>query len=535
MKSPPISYRDAVAPGFKPRRTLLSALAAALVFAAAPVWAEGPAESRIPTPRPAYKPPSAASLVADNPISGVTGYILIDLQTGAVLDERLSDRAFLPASVAKAPTALYAHNILGPDHVFATSLLAAGPIENGVLHGDLYLQGGGDPELDTDRLAELAAALKAAGVENVQGGFYVDHGGLPSVPQIDPTQPDYVAYNPSVGGLNLNFNRVLMEWRRTANSEYDVDLEARATKWSPEIPAIQPEIGVLEQQGSIFEHEVTPEGEVWRVAREALGREGSRWLPVRDPALYAGWVLREVAQVGGISLPEPKYADTPVLARRIAVVNSRRLSVVLTKMLKYSTNLSAEVVGLSATAARSEPPGMLQGSAEAMSRWLAENLQIDTASGLALENHSGLSSRSRATPQTMAAIFAGATRSNNAGHGDDDGGALWRMLPQYRLGALEGEPDLPDIQIRAKSGTMYYGRGLAGYILGENKRPLAFAIFTSDFVKRARLDALPNPEARERPRGGRGWLRRARYLERSILKSWAHEFGASRPSTASSG
>ncbi len=538
MRRPPssrLSGATGLAPARITRRTLGFALATLLALGAAPVWAAGPKTSPVPEPRPAYEPPSAASLVAQNPISGVTGYILVDAESGEVLEQRLSDKAFLPASVAKAPTALYAYQVLGPDYVFSTSLLVAGPVENGVLKGDLYLQGGGDPELDTDKIAELAGALKAAGIVTVEGGFYVAHGGLPAVPQIDPTQPGHVAYNPSVGGLNLNFNRVLMEWRRTGKAEYEVDLEARALKWSPKVAMMRPEIGEMAQQGSVFEHEVTPKGEVWRVAREALGPEGSRWLPVRDSALYAGAVLREVAHVSGVILPEPQHGETPVLAQRIATVQSRPTSVVLTKMLKYSTNLSAEVVGMSATAARGAPSGMLNGSAAAMTRWLGETLQIDVTSGLALENHSGLSSRSRVTPEVMAQILVGAMRLPGPPVGDPKvvelrggvGGALWRLMPDYRLREGEGEPALPPIEIRAKSGTMYYGRGLAGYMKGEDGRPLVFAIFTSDFSKRARLDALPNPEARERPRGGRGWLRRAQYLERAILKSWARQYSVS--------
>jgi len=530
MKRPPasrLSGADASRPPRISRRGFGCGLAVALTLAAAPALAEGPLLSPTPPPRPPYKAPSATSLVASHPISGVTGFILIDVETGAVLDQRQADRAFLPASVAKAPTALYAYETLGPDHVFTTSLFAAGPIENGVLRGDLYLQGGGDPELDTDSIAELAAALKAAGIDRVTGGFYVDHGGLPAVPLIDPTQPEHVAYNPSVGGLNLNFNRVLMEWKRTGKAEYDLNLEARAAKWSPKIPNVRPEIGALEQQGSVFEHELTADGEVWRIAREALDAEGSRWLPVRDSALYAGSALREVALVGGVELPEPKHGETPVMARPVASVQSQPLSRILTRMLKYSTNLSAEVVGLSASAARGEPPGMLQGSAAAMTRWLADTLRIDAASGLALENHSGLSSRARVTPRVMAEIMAGAARMRGQVRtAAGIGGPLWAMLPAYGIRAADNEPELPDVAIRAKSGTMYYGRGLSGYMLGPNGRPLAFAIFTSDFQNRERLDALPNPEARENPLGGKGWLRRAQYLERAILGSWAREYAA---------
>ena len=87
--------------------------------------------------------------------------------------------ALAPASVTKAVTALYALDTLGRGHRFATRLLAAGPVEDGVLRGDLVLAGGGDPTLDTDALADMAAGLKRAGVREVTGAFRVWGGAVP--------------------------------------------------------------------------------------------------------------------------------------------------------------------------------------------------------------------------------------------------------------------------------------------------------------------------------------------------------------------
>jgi D-alanyl-D-alanine carboxypeptidase/D-alanyl-D-alanine-endopeptidase (penicillin-binding protein 4) len=132
-----------------------------------------------------------------------------------------------PASVAKTFTALYALDRLGADHRFETRLLATGPIRGGRLDGDLILLVGGDPVLDTDDLADMAAALVAQGVRQIGGRFLVSGGGLPSVTTIDPSQPIHVGYSPAVSGLVLNYNRVHFEWKRTAGG-YHITMDARA-------------------------------------------------------------------------------------------------------------------------------------------------------------------------------------------------------------------------------------------------------------------------------------------------------------------
>ncbi|MCP6237338.1 D-alanyl-D-alanine carboxypeptidase, partial [Klebsiella pneumoniae] len=81
-----------------------------------------------------------------------------DVDDGTLVWAHDPQRLLPPASVAKALTALYALETLGEDHRFETRLLATAPVVAGRIDGDLILAGGGDPELSTDRLAELARA-----------------------------------------------------------------------------------------------------------------------------------------------------------------------------------------------------------------------------------------------------------------------------------------------------------------------------------------------------------------------------------------
>ena len=70
-------------------------------------------------------------------------------------NERLFDlnprTLMVPASVAKLVSVATAVDAVGWDYRFTTTLRAAGPIEQGILHGDLIVVGSGDPAIGRAR------------------------------------------------------------------------------------------------------------------------------------------------------------------------------------------------------------------------------------------------------------------------------------------------------------------------------------------------------------------------------------------------
>lgn len=497
------------------RRDLLAAgLAAALLPHAA--LAEAPETARPPRRRPgpaAAPAPAAPTAEAglDPRLSGEAGFALADLATGTILAAAEPDRGFVPASVAKVPTALYALDRLGEGHRFATRLLATGPIRGGTLAGDLVLQGGGDPELDTDGLLLLLRRATEAGLARVTGRFLVDGGALPHVPAIDPTQPVQVAYNPSVAGLNLNFNRVYLEWKGAAGKR-EIVLEARALHASPRVSRIR--IAAAARATPVFTWEARGGDELWTVSEPALGREGGRWLPVRDPIAYAGDVFRALAAAAGVTLPVPEPGRAAPGATELARHLGAPLPEVLRSMLKHSTNLTAEAVGLAASAAAGMPPGAdLALSGAAMTDWMRGFAGI--AGPMRFANHSGLSAETEITPRQMVTLLAAAERNAP--------GRLRALMKPVAVEAAKGErPFAGAVDAAAKTGTLNFVRSLSGYLTGPNGRPLAFAIFAGDLAARSRDLQVDD----ERPEGSRAWLGRARAQERRLLADWARRFGA---------
>ncbi len=452
--------------------------------------------------------PSPDKLVAGARLGGAVGFAVADLSSGEVLEETEAARGLPPASVAKAVTALYALDALGPGHSFTTRVLAAGPLRDGAVQGDLILAGGGDPTLDTDGLAELAQGLKAAGVREVRGRFRVWGGALPFERVIDPSQPDHVGYNPALSGLNLNFNRVHFEWRRSGG-DYAVTLDARSARYRPNVRVARMAVAVRDVP--VYTYEDAGGRDNWTVARGALGSGGARWLPVRKPELYAGEVFQTFAGAHGIRLgaPEP-IRGLPQGATELAARQSAPLREILGDMLRYSTNLTAEVVGMSATAARGASVPSLAVSAREMSRWAGQRLGMGRAHFV---DHSGLGDASRVTAGEMVTALAAAERAET----------LRPILKEIKLRDSRGRPVQDhSVTVRAKTGTLHFVSALAGYIDVAGDRELAFAILTADTERRAGLSRAE----RERPEGARAWNGRSRRLQQALIERWGVLYGA---------
>src|SRR6202045_2766549 len=142
-------------------------------------------------------------LLASAPASkGEWGLLIIDAETGETLYELNADKYFLPASNMKLFTTALALAKLGPDYRFHTTLETRGTISpQGVLTGDLFLVGRGDPNLSNRKfpydlkeefdgppdkvLAELADALVAKGVKQITGDVIGDDSYFPREPYPD--------------------------------------------------------------------------------------------------------------------------------------------------------------------------------------------------------------------------------------------------------------------------------------------------------------------------------------------------------------
>jgi D-alanyl-D-alanine carboxypeptidase/D-alanyl-D-alanine-endopeptidase (penicillin-binding protein 4) len=429
-------------------------------------------------------------------LGGAVGYAVADLASERVLGGAQADAPMPPASVTKALTALFALERLGAGKQFATRVMATGPVQGGVVQGDLILAGGGDPSLDTDRLGDLSAALARAGVRGITGQFLVYGGALPYIERIAADQPDFVGYNPAISGIILNYNRANFVWAAGGNK---LGVNAEGARFVPPVRSVQ--VALAQREAPLFVYEGRAPIEAWSVAAPALRKDGSRWLPVRAPARYAGDVFGALCAAQGIRLPDAgEVAALPAGAQLLAQDSSEGLEALIKGMLRFSTNLTAEALGLAASGA-----GDIAASGAAMTAWAQARFGISAR----FADHSGLGPMSSSTPADMVRMMLAAKDT-----------ALIGLMREKGVDGEGREAQGAALRVFAKSGTLNFASNLAGYITAPSGRALAFAIFAADGPRRA---ALPLDQ-REDPEGGAAWNKRARAMQRQMIAAWGNAY-----------
>jgi D-alanyl-D-alanine carboxypeptidase/D-alanyl-D-alanine-endopeptidase (penicillin-binding protein 4) len=91
----------------------------------------------------------------------------------AVLAQYQGTEPLPVASLTKIATTLAALHAWGPTHQFKTTVYTTGPVRQGVLRGDLIVQGGGDPFFVSEDAIELRQSLRQLGVEQVTGKLVI--------------------------------------------------------------------------------------------------------------------------------------------------------------------------------------------------------------------------------------------------------------------------------------------------------------------------------------------------------------------------
>jgi D-alanyl-D-alanine carboxypeptidase/D-alanyl-D-alanine-endopeptidase (penicillin-binding protein 4) len=350
------------------------------------------------------------------------------------------DAPLVPASVEKLVTATVALQVLAPDHLFRTSVRAAAAPAGGVVAGDLYVVGGGDPLLMTDDyertfrdppqvrsdVEALADAVVAAGITAVQGRVVGDESRYDTNRDVDAWPARFQGQNLSgpLSALMVNDGFVFAE---------------------PEPPPPP-----RDETGEPLPNEVPP----------------PRRVPATDPPAHAADVLTALLEQRGVDVGAgPASGVAPVGSVEVAGLDSPPLGQVIAQMLSESDNTTAELMvkelGVQAGGAGTTAAGL-----DVINRTLGElGLAVP---GVRASDGSGLADLNQVTCHFVQALLDRAGPSSLIGTGLAVAGQTGTLSERFRGTAAEG-------RLRAKTGTLRQVTALAGFIIAPTGATISFA------------------------------------------------------------
>ena len=402
-----------------------------------------------------------------------------------------------PASTLKLLTTAAALETLGPHYRFETNLYMKGtPDGNGVLNGELYLQGGGDMTLGSTRVVgaetwqavakRWANSVKQAGVRQINGDLIADVSlfeGPTIAPKVNwENMGNYFAAPASPLCFNDNLFDIYFKSETHPNRNVLVD------HTQPDLPDVHIQSFVITDgksnkdnayvYGAPGQYDLKIFG---TIPTSAKGFHIKAALP--EPALFALQTLEQALNEQGISVngqvktssQSPDYSAMQRLDKYL----SPELKDIIFIVNKRSFNLYADML-LRQLAVHAGQKGSIENGLNQLKQFLLTR-HIAGLNDTVLYDGSGLSRDNLLTPRVLVAVLNYMTQSpyfeyyyNSLATPNDRGDLL--VLRRY----LKSKKKIEDV--RVKGGTIDNVKAIAGYVRAENGQLISFVLMANNLA-----------------------------------------------------
>ncbi|MCM5705020.1 D-alanyl-D-alanine carboxypeptidase/D-alanyl-D-alanine endopeptidase [Larsenimonas salina] len=315
-----------------------------------------------------------------------------------------------PASVSKLYTSAAALDRFGPQKRFTTRLVTNGVIEQGVVRGDLILEGDGDPGLTSNDYWMLVQGLKQLGIKRVRGNLLVSQWQFGPVPCVSTDRcrartSSRHAYDALLSSAAVDF----ANWCVRVYPGAEVGDPARISGCFgvKPLPRVDSSITTVRASGatSVSGQRVTT-GSIdtlnlkGQIAADSYPRNVYR--ASADPAQQSLYTLSDLLEQAGIkvggdgsvtsSRPGPQ-------AKVLASVDGPTMQELLLRMMNYSNNFMADTLALNLSAIK---PATLANASTALERFTAT---IPDHGPVTLLSGSGLTPQNKTSAHGVVALL----------------------------------------------------------------------------------------------------------------------------------
>ncbi|QHT69116.1 D-alanyl-D-alanine carboxypeptidase/D-alanyl-D-alanine-endopeptidase [Rhodocytophaga rosea] len=455
------------------------------------------------------KPPVAVSLsdlqtavqdLANDPAikHGQVAFSLKSSKTGKVIYEFNGDKSVIIASNLKLVTTATALAVLGAGYTFKTELQYDGVLgTDGVLKGNIYILGGGDPVLGSDKVKGSLATgplmevwadkIKEAGITQVNGAVIGDG----DMYNDNVTPGGWVwsdignYYGAPVYGLNINDNLYTLYFKPGAK----IGDPARILRIVPPMQQLEIINEVTTGKAGSGDNAYIY-GAPYTYLRQIQGTipAGVNEFDIRgslpDPVTFCAGLLQQKLTQKGIKVSQMAISTRLLRMRKTKINTDRKpifahlsppLSAIVEETNLKSMNLYAEAMAKLLGVNIFKDGTTFSGTEAIVKFWKEKGIHTD---GFFMRDGSGLSRTNVIRATTLTDILNWCAK-------DSIFAPLYNSLPVAGVsGTMKniGKGTAAAGNIRAKTGTLERVMNYSGYYYNKSGELMSFAIITNDYV-----------------------------------------------------
>ena len=408
-----------------------------------------------------------------------------------VLDWRSGD-PMNPASTMKLLTTLSGLDILGPQYRWRTNVYTDGVIRQGVLKGNLYLQGTGDPKLVPEELAKMMKDLQGLGIQKIDGNLFFDRSAYAaSVMEHNTIDGEALrAYNVPPDPLLYAFRTLSFQMGKSRTADF-IDINyTPALSQLKVVNQMQLVDRSCDNWKSNIRFNLDPEGvantdQPLTAQFSGVFPSSCKGVNFNVVALDANTFLTqgfaaawELAGGSWAQAPIGKDGSVPLAARLLLQFEGSKLADDVVDINKYSNNVMARQVLLTMALDKMGKPATTANGVLVIQSWLKQN-GLDFQ-GLVIENGSGLSRNEAISASQMNQLLLTARNLpvgdifyNSLPIAGTDGTMRNRLMVQLRKFLhLKKKPEA-----RIKTGSLADVRAISGYVMSKSGKMYAVTSF----------------------------------------------------------
>ncbi len=385
-----------------------------------------------------------------------------------------------PASVAKLLTTGAGISALGEQFRWKTNFyLDELPDANGVSHGNLYIQGSGDPYLVQERLWEALQAMRNKGLREITGNIVLDDGAF----RLSQSEQDggsfdgaeQSAYNAVPNALMVNFRTIDIY---VGNG---VRIEPNITSWKI-VNRVQRTKGKCGRSGISANLERAADGSAQLVLSGRLGASCPEYhiktVLGEGSEVFYYWFRDYWLKLGGTAHGVGQVQPIPPGKKLFHTLESVALPEAIAMMNQHSNNVMTRHLFLTLSQRR---PATLVDSRQAVLQIL-QKMGVNTQN-MFLDNGAGLSRRARVSARQIVQLLQALAHNYHFIQSLAVSGEVGTLKRRFRGEALQG-------RIHAKTGTLRNIHSLAGYLESASNRTYLFAIIVENAGRGLENDLL---------------------------------------------